>query len=177
MRGLGVLLFLLVFPALGASTPTAVVNEVYTAHRARPEMGRTVKEHAACFTPGFLGVIERALAKKPGSGDFVDADFFFNTQDGGSDFELGAEEVHGKDATVLVQVFQRGDYRNPKPDPNWRAKVKKIPLRVVLTDVGQGFQIKDLEWLPYDYKWPDGSVHRMEGYSVRQMLEKIANSR
>ena len=170
-------LLLCVGPALAKPGPSDVVKKVYDMHLREGSFKKLFSQCETCFTPGFLGVIDRALAKKPGSSDFVDFDFMLNTQDGGMEYELGETKVDGKRATVDMLVFQRGDYRNPNPDPDWRKKVVKTPVRIDLADVGQGWQISNIVFRSCQQTWPDGSVHKLEETDIRKVLEKIGNSK
>lgn len=60
-----VLLFLLTLPAV-AQTPEEIVGRVYQTHKDNRSFAQTIKKCESCFTPGFQGVIERAIANYPG---------------------------------------------------------------------------------------------------------------
>lgn len=172
-----VLFFLLLtLPGFCQSTPQDVVRKLYAFHTKDMNAEKTIQQNQDCLTPGFLEIITRAYKKQPPA-DFVDYDIFYSTQDGGMDFEIGESKIQGKEATVQMKSYQRGDYRNPKPDPNWRKKVKRRPMEVLLADVGHGWQIKDIVWVGYEDIWPDGSKHAVPRNSVRDDLTRIGNSK
>lgn len=138
-----VLLFLILTTWVEARTPSEVVLDAFQ-YDVDHGMEKTIKDRAYCFTPGFLGIFERALALPQGSPAFVDMDYFLCTQDGGSRVGLGVSSVSGKDATVYVKIW-RGPYRGA-PGENEPTKPR---VRVLLTDVGQGYQIRDIVHLPF----------------------------
>lgn len=126
-------------------------------------MNKTIKDRNYCFTPGFLGIFERALALKPGSAAFVDMDYFYATQDGGLQFSVVKTELNGTEGAVYVKTWQ-GPYRGaagqkPPAQPN---------IKVHLADVGNGYQIKDIEHLPHD---------GMKGFSVREDFNVLLQGR
>lgn len=89
MRNLLFLVLILALPAT-ALTPEETVKKVYQTHFESKSFRETIRQCESCFTPGFLGVMERALSKKPGSTRaYVDFDFFVNSQAGFPRFEVG----------------------------------------------------------------------------------------
>lgn len=158
-----------------ARPPAEVVRRVYDVHLQEDRLDRTVARTEDCFTPGFLGIIERALARKPGPGGFVDIDFLTNSQGGWGDFEIGPVSITGKEATVQVRVWS--GLRSHGPDgplapaerKAMRTRIEPQQLKVYLVDVGEGFQIKDFEFAPSG----QGS-QRLPAFHVRPWLKDLA---
>ena len=145
-------LLLLSLPA-AARPPQEVVRQVYDFHKKSEDMKKTVVSNRDCFSPGFYDLALKVLSKPqtgPLKDDDLDFDFFFDSQDGGWDYELGKVSQSGKEAVVVVNLFQRGDYRNPHPDPDWKKKRTFFPAQIYLIDGGRGFQITDIHHLPRD---------------------------
>lgn len=159
-----------------ARPPAEVVRRVYEVHLQEDRLDRTVARTEDCFTPGFLGIIERALARKPGSGAWVDIDFLTYSQGGWGDFEIGAVSSRGQEATVQVQVWS--GLRSHGPDgplppaerKAMRARIQPQKLKVSLVDLGQGFQIKDLEFAPSGQGDPPTPA-----FQVRAWLKQVAD--
>lgn len=160
------IILLVALPAL-ARPPVEVVDHVYSTHLRLQNQRRTVAANPNCFTPGFLGIIERAFQGKPPN-PFVDVDFLCNNQMGLGAYELGPTKLSGKDARVGLTLWVgRGAAFS---DPSMKEKVTPYKGIVYLTDVGDGdgFQIKDLEFLPtQDYK---------KSFFIREFLKKIADA-
>ena len=57
-------LALLLSASAWARTPAEVVRQLYSVHLQENRLEQTVQRASECFTPGFLGIIERALARK-----------------------------------------------------------------------------------------------------------------
>ena len=164
----------LTLPAL-AQAPEETVKKVYRAHLTSSSCQDTIRQCESCFTPGFLGVMERALSKKRGGpGAFVDVDFFVNSQSGFPHFEVGESVVSGKEVLVPMYIWNdtRG-YRFEK-DPVKREQLA-FPALVHLVDVGKGLQITNIEFLPHVFRGPSGKIIFHEGCNVRETLSKIAN--
>ena len=159
-----------------ALPPDEVVRRVYDEHLREDRLDLTVARTENCFTPGFLGIIERALARKQGSGAWVSIDFLTYSQGGWGDFEIGPVSIAGKEATVQVQVWSGLRSHGPDgplpPDKRkaMRASIQPQQLKVSLVDLGQGFQIKDLEFAPSG----QGDRH-MPAFHVRPWLKQIAD--
>jgi hypothetical protein len=145
-----------------ARPPAEVVSDAFEYDR-RHGMNKTIRDRANCFTPGFLGIFERALALKPGSAAFVDMDYFYCTQDGGMQFSVVKTEVTGKEGAVYLKTWQ-GAYRGA---PSQKQPAQPT-VKVHLADVGQGYQIKDIEHLP----------HRgAKGFSTREDFKLLLQGR
>lgn len=158
-------LLLLSLPAL-ARPPAEVVDEVYKAHLDLQDQRKVIQAHSRCFTPGFMAIIQRAFKGQPPKA-FVDVDFLVNNQMGFGAYELGSSQVSGKDAKVSLTIWpSRGQKFG---DPAMKKKFPAYKALVHLTDVGdgEGFQIKDLEFLPT----PDFA----QSFRVRDYLKKIAD--
>lgn len=168
-------LFLLLSAWAWARPPAEVVDQLYTVHLKEDNLRVTTQKAASCFTPGFLGLIERALARTPSSGRYVDADFLTNSQGGWGDFEIGPTTVKGKDATVKVKVWS--GLRSHGPDgplplserKAMHQRIKPQQLTVYLTDVGEGFQIKDLEFAAYS-----AGAEQLPAFRVRPWLKDLS---
>ena len=146
-------MLLLSLPALAIPAPDEVVSKLYKTHKQTQDMQKTIRQVPKCLTPGFLGIMERALKGQPPK-PFVDVDVFCNNQMGLGDFEIVRSEVQGYNAEVRIKVWDSRSLRKGKPQV----------ARVILTDVkdGDGYQIKDIEW--------DGTPT----FKVRDFLTKIA---
>lgn len=128
---------MLSLPALAIPTPDEVVSKVYNTHLKTQDMQKTIQQVPKCFTPGFLGILERALKSQPPK-PFVDVDVFCNNQMGLGDFEVVRCDTQGYNSEVRIKVWDSRSKRQGKPQL----------ARVILTDVkdGDGYQIKDIEW-------------------------------
>lgn len=158
-----------------ALTPESVVEKVYQTHLSTPSLSETVKKCESCFTPGFLGIMERALANKPGGKkDFVDFDFFVDGQSGYVKYEVGKATISGKNATVPIRVWNDARGYKFETDPKRRDQMAER-AHVHLTDIGQGFQITDIEFLARDVFGPDGNNFHTPAQSMRSILKKIAD--
>lgn len=160
------IVLLLVLPAL-ARPPAEVVDQVYSTHLQMQSQRKTVAANPKCFTPGFLGIIERAFKGQPPK-PFVDVDILAHNQMGMGAYELGPIKISGRDATVGLSVWVgRGGKFS---DPAMKKQSSPDKAIVYLTDVGDGdgFQIKDIEWLPTrDYN---------KSFYIREFLKKIADA-
>lgn len=160
------ILLLLAFPAL-ARTPVEVVDQLYSTHLQVQDQRKSVAAHPKCFTPGFLAIIQRAFQGQPPK-PYVDIDFLANNQMGMGAYELGPTSISGKDATVGLSVWVG---RGAKfSDPAMKKQSSPSKAIVYLTDVGDGdgFQIRDIEWLPSpDYK---------KSFHIREFLKSIADA-
>lgn len=163
---IAIVLSLLTLPAV-ARPPAEVVQTLYDTHVATGDQRKTVQLLAHCFTPGFLGILERALKRQPPN-PFVDVDIFANNQMGLGFFEVGKATVKGKEATVPVDLW----IGRVNPANRFDRKLlTRIQVTVFLTDVeeGQGFQIRDLEFLP--------TQHNPKPFRIREWLLPIAEGR
>ena len=166
---LSLLVLLLSLPVF-ARPPEDVVRQVYSTHLRRNSLEKTVAEVPKCFTPGFLGVIKRALARTPQSGgSYVDADFFVNSQGGWGDYKVGPASITGKDAVVPITLWTGLRSEAVRTDPVKRKSWPTTQAKVYLTDVGDGFQIHDLEFLP--------RAGEKFSFRVRPWLEGIASGK
>lgn len=147
------ILFLLLTGWVAARTPAEVVLDAFQ-YDLDHGMEKTLKDRSYCFTPGFLSVFQRALALKPGSAAFVDMDYFTCSQDGGHRVGTGETEIRGNEAVVYVKIWQ-GPYRGAPA----QKEPSKPSTKVLLTDLGQGFQIRDIVHLPN---------RGVKGFSVRE---------
>ena len=175
------LCFLLLTITVWAREPEAVVEDVLRTHLEQQNLSKTVAATSKCFTPGFLGVIERALARRPGSngGAYVDSDFSSNSQTELGHYEVGRAQIAGKDAQVPVKVWSGLRSLNTLKDPSKRASWPYIvKAKYHLTDVGDGdgFQIKDIEWLPRTVTY-EGKSTPIPAFWVRKWLEQIGTGR
>lgn len=178
-------LCLLLPSPLLAAPPAEVVRTLYQIHLQEDRLDRTIRKADFCFTPGFLGVIERALARKPGPGGHVDVDFLTYSQGGWGDFEVDQTSLSGKEATVKLRVW--AGLRSHGPDgplplaerKAMRKRIQATPVTIFLIDVGDGdgFQVRDIEFPAYDYKMPDGSTDKRPRFRVREWLQKIGQGR
>jgi hypothetical protein len=174
MRILLLFLIVLLSSPLSARTPEETVRKVYQAHLDGKGFKDTLSQCEDCFTPGFLSVMERALAGEPGKdADWVDFDFFVNSQAGFARFEVGTASVKGKEAKVPIRIWndERG-YKFEK-DPQRRQEMA-FPALIHLVDVGHGLQITNIEFIGHlrdndDYK----SFTYFEGSLMRPILEEI----
>ena len=160
------MVLLLSLPAL-ALPPSRVVKKLYDTHLTTHGSRETVQRVPQCLTPGFLGIVERALRRQP-PGPWVDVDLFTNNQMGFGFYEMGAEEIHGKDAIVNISLWIG------RVDPNNRFNKKLLSqqkARIYLTDVGDGdgFQIRDIEFLP--------TRSNPKSFWIRAWLVPIADGR
>ena len=175
MKKLTLSLAALLISSAWARTPAEVVRRVYNVHLQEYRLEQTVEQTTECFTPGFLGIIERALARQPGRGGFVDIDFLTNSQGGWGDFEVRPVSVTGKAAVVQVKIWS--GLRSHGPDgplplaqrEAMRRRVQPQQLTVYLVDLGQGFQIKDLEFAPFGQ-----GNQRTPAFHVRPWLKKLS---
>lgn len=156
------LLLLLLTGWVAARPPSEIVMDAFQ-YDVDHGMEKTIKDRAYCFTPGFLGVMERALALPQGSAAFVDMDYFLATQDGGLRVGPGESSNSGKDAVVFVKIWS-GPYRGA-PGQKEPAKPR---VKVLLTDLGQGYQIRDIVHLP------NGTV---KGFSVRDDFNTLLSGK
>lgn len=145
-----ILLLILMLSAVAwCRTPEAVVEEVFGCEQRLQNQQKTVARCAHCFTPGFLGLLERAFARKPADGRYVDWNIFGNSQTDTGHYEVGRADYSGRNATVPVRVWSGLRSRRTIQDRQARASWPYIvSARAHLTDVGSGWQIFDLEWLP-----------------------------
>lgn len=173
------IVFLLTMP-LWAAPPEEVVRQLYQTHLETDRLDQTVQRASRCFTPGFLGVIERALARKPGPSGYVDVDFLTHSQGGWGDFEVGQTFVTGKNAVVMLKVWsglRSHGPDGPLPPEERKAMRKRITpqqVKIYLTDVGDGdgFQIKDIEFPAHQ----EGN-EKIPAFQVRAWLKGIADGR
>ena len=164
------LLLTLALPAL-AQTPESVVRQLYGVHRKNNNLEKTLLQSRKSFTPGFLKVLDAASQKTPDDGDFLDYDFLINSQDSWSDFEVGHGSIQGKEAVVPVRLWM---------GTQGQGKSSKVPIyraKVLLTDTGHGYQIRDIQHLSTPVKYPDGQILKSQAHSVRTELDKIAQAR
>jgi hypothetical protein len=168
--------FLFLAVSAAAQTPEDTVRRVYETHFTTGSLAETVRLCESCFTPGFLGVMERALAKKPGSDSFVDFDFFVNSQAGFAHFEVGKAVKTGKEAVVGIRIWNDERGYRMESDPKRREQLS-VPAQIHMIDVGNGLQIKDIEFLPREEVSPDGETFQIEGHHIRATLLKIAEGR
>lgn len=165
---------MLMLPAT-ALTPESVVDKVYKTHLSTASLSETVQKCESCFTPGFLGIMERALANKPGGKkDFVDFDFFVNSQSGYVKYEVGKATISGKNATVPIRVWNDARGYKFETDPKRRDQMADS-ANIHLTDVGHGFQIMDIEFPARDVPGADGNNFHTPAQSMRSILKKIAD--
>ena len=162
-------------PAL-ARTPEETVKKVYQSHLTSKSFQETLSQCEDCFTPGFLSVMQRALAKKPGKGSFVDFDFFVNSQAGFAKFEVGQASVEGKKALVPIRVWNDSRGYEFEKDPA-RRKAMAFPALIHLTDVGKGLQITDIEFLGHLKDGHESGFSYYPGQTMRPILEKIGQGR
>jgi hypothetical protein len=164
MRAL--LIVLLLTGAAWAQTPEQLVKNLYQYHLGSPGEVKTVKENRQCFTPGFLQVIDqdqRFVAKGMG------ANFLTEGNGGWGDFEVHNGYPNGNVYVVPLTLYcgvRSGDVRT---DPKLRAEWPLTKVNVLLTDVGYGYQIYDLDYLP---RAASKFGAAREGGSARTMLTK-----
>jgi hypothetical protein len=160
-------------------SPEDVVRRLYDIHlkHYKEEKGKgypeTVAQAASCFTPGFLGIIERAEKRPPNGPNHIDIDFLVNSQSGWGGFEVGKATVTGKDAVVPLEIW--GGFRSTKhKDPETLRRAK-----VYLTDVGDGdgFQIRDIEFVAAPFTNYEGKVLTQPAFWVRKYLTEIADAK
>ena len=174
-----ILCFLLLSAAVWARQPEVVVEDVLSTHLRVQNLEKTVRATTRCWTSGFLGVIERALARRPGQGGgaYVDSDFLSRSQTELGFYEVGRATVTGKEARVPVKVWNGlrslKELKDPKKRAGWQWTCKAT---YHLTDVGEGFQIKDIVYAPYTQK-QDGKSYPIAAWSVRKWLEQIGTGR
>ncbi len=137
------ILFLLLTGWALARTPAEVVLDAFQ-YDIDHGMKKTIQDRSHCFTPGFRGVFERALALPQGGPAFVDMDYFLSSQDGGFRVATGKTETSGKDATVYVKLWH-GPYRGAPAEK----EPTEASVKVLLIDLGQGYQIRDIVHLPH----------------------------
>lgn len=168
-------LFLLATPIL-AQTPEEVVRKAYQTHLDSRGFQKTLATCQQCFTPEFLDIMERALAKKPGGpGRFVDWDFFVGSQAGFVKFEVGQAEPDG--ARTLVPILVWNDERGYRLESDSRKRDEMYsPLIIELVDHGSGYQIDDIWVLPKVTRGVDGGVFFYQGERVKGVLREIADS-
>lgn len=143
------LLLVLLSSAGWCRNPEAVVAEIFRYEQRAQNALKTIRACETCFTPGFLGVLERALGRDPRKGGpYVDWNILGNSQTGTGHFEVGQPSFSGSNAVVPVRVWTGLRSEKTVGDAGARASWPNIStVRAHLTDVGAGWQIYDLEWL------------------------------
>ena len=153
MRNL-LLVLLLSIPALALPTPQQVVSKIYHAHLKTQDMRKTVAELPRSFSPEFLDILQRALAR-PG----VDFDIFTHGQGKMSDFFVDDTVTQSKDAQVHVKVWM-GERIGQQS-----GLAQDVTLYLTNNDDGRGFQV-------YDIQFPG-----KPRFKVRDFLTPIAEGR
>lgn len=91
-------------------------------------------------------------------------------------YKLGETTIEGMRAIVAMKTFQRGDYRNPDPDPDWRRKVLRRPVAIHLAGLGQGWQIMNIVFLPHQQTWSAGvRVHPWQSSTSARFWKRSRN--
>lgn len=154
MRNL-LLVLLLSLPALALPTPHEVVNKLYRTHIKTQDMRKTVAQLPRSFSPEFLGILQRALAKPT-----VDIDIFTHSQTSLSDFILDpVTPKQSRNAQVHVQVWvssRLGQHAGPP---------EKVTYYLTDEEDGAGYQITDIQFLSKPH------------FKVREFLLPLADGR
>ena len=111
------------------------VNKLLKNHQRTNDAKKTVRLSESLLTPGFLGVLDRALAGQIGG------DFILGGQAGFDNYEVAFSSQHNGKWTVPVYVW--GGRSDPKDLRERRCPRSKVVFH--LTDVGAGPQIYDIE--------------------------------
>lgn len=175
-----ILLLLLLLPTLPAwcRQPEEVVREVFAYEQKVQDPRKTINHCSHCFTPGFLTILQRAFARVPGKDkSYVDWNIFGNSQTNTGHFEVGKSSRQGQDSIIPVRVWtgirSQSTIRDAKARASWPL-VRRVEVQ--LTDVGSGWQIRDMIWEGYDEKTGD-QVEHIPPISVRENLVPIAQGR
>lgn len=169
-------------------SPASVVQQLYKTHLATQNLIKTVQKDGKCFTPGFRIIIVDALKKAPqNSSNFVDVDFLINSQTELGDFEvLKTTEIPKKkepdkalepEWTVEVRVWTGLNSRKSAQDKSKRDSWPYVfPARFYLIDVGEGPQIREIEWVEHEVI-EDGQKETQPAFWVRPWLDGIAKGK
>lgn len=170
------LFFILLLTAVAwGRTPEDTVRKLYATHDKTDNLDRTVQLAADCFTPGFLSIFQRALAIKPDRGGaFVDVDVLVDSQGGWGDYVVGRAIYDGENVVVPVTLWTGLRSGEVRKDPKLRASWPTRQARVHLTDVGNGYQIYDIEFPARRYKI-QGQVYSEDASTARAQLLYVLN--
>lgn len=161
-----------------AQTPEKTVKQLYETHQKLDMVERTTEACKASFTPEFLALIRRAASLPAGSEKgWLDYDIFCDSQAGWYGFEVHRAYFADNYAVVPVSLYSGRwpQVNNPKDMAEVRSKVPPHPARIHLVDLGRGYQIYDIEFLPSQYKL-NGKVQKIDGHRVRPHLRRLTRN-
>ncbi|MGE0495338.1 MAG: hypothetical protein AB7S38_39395 [Vulcanimicrobiota bacterium] len=162
------LLVLLLSVVAQAQTPEQKLETLYKYHLSSHGEPDTVAKHERFFTPGFLGVLDRQFELQrqlPGAG----SNFLTVGNGGWGDYEVHPGARRGKDYVVPMVLYCGLRSDQVRTDPKVRAEWPVHKVEILFTDIGAGWQIYDLRFLP---RPASKNGYAFEGYSAREMLKR-----
>lgn len=143
-----------------SESPEQKIETLYEAHAKSRGEAETVKAFRHYFTPGFLKVIERnqQLSSQVGGTNFLTVG-----NGGWGDYEVHPGWSSGEVYIVPVVLYCGLRASQVRTDPKLRREWPVTKAHFQLIDLGSGYQIFNIEFLP---------TRKEKGYRARQMLER-----
>lgn len=156
-------------PAL-AQSPESVVKRFYQAYWNSQDEDKTILSNRHTFTPGLYNLLDRALRLEHKAGGCSDA-FFVVGNGGWGDWEVGRASIDGNNSIVPLTLWcglrSEEVRKNPRLRRDWEYKYY---ANVYLTNLGQGWQIYNMQVLPHRNQ---ATKDLFKGYSVRKNAQQV----